>query len=305
MKADGFGWALFPAIFLFSACAERELDFRREEGQVLVTPDWSGYVCPVSAGYGFYVQDGTGEPAVPVVTAVAAERYSATLPVQDYRMLAFNTDAPGVEYAGLECLETAEVKLSSTRQPGEVFTWNIDRVEITREDTVAYAPRPERLVKSVMLHFQVTGMEAAEVLQGELNGVYPSLSLLRGTPSSASVSAAPMTKTVFSATLTRTATRSGDPAYKATAGVRMFGLLCPEDGSAYDCRLHLKVSDTEGDVFQTTLDMNGVMTEVIRFHAGELPADEMVEVEIGIDRVNSTLVAEVKGWTHGSGSGEV
>lgn len=304
MKVAKLCWVVILSM-LYSSCTEVDLGFRREEGTVIIAPDWSGFACPSSACYCFYPDDGTETGVKRADEAVAADCFSMAIPVGNYRLLAYNTDASGVNFTGLENITSAEVCLASDVQPANVYSWNVDEVEVPLRGTVQFAPQPRRLVKQMVLHFQVTGMEEAEILSGKLNGVYPSVSLLTGEPSKVSLSAAPDTKTKFSATLTRAATRNAEPAYTASANIRLFGLLCPENGAYYDCRLHLQVHNSVDETYSTTVDMNGVMTDIINLYSGELPVDETVEVHIGINWVDSTLVAVVKGWTEGTGEGEI
>lgn len=303
MKVVNLCWVVILSM-LYSSCTEVDLDFRREEGTVIIAPDWSGFACPASACYCFYTNDGT-EANKRSDETVAADYFSMAIPVGNYRLLAYNTDASGVNFTGLENITSAEVCLVSDVQPANVYSWNVDEVEVPLRGTVQFNPQPRRLVKQMVLHFQVTGMEEAEILSGKLNGVYPSVSLLTGEPSKVSLSAAPDTKTKFSATLTRAAARNTEPAYTASANIRLFGLLCPENGTYYDCRLHLQVHNSVDETYSTTVDMNGVMTDIINLYAGELPVDETVEVHIGINWVDSTLVAVVKSWTEGTGEGEI
>ena len=41
------------------------------------------------------------------------------------------------------------------------------------------------------------------------------------------------------------------------------------------------------------------------WYKGELPLDKTIEVSVGINLLNTVLTAAVKGWTEGSGEGEV
>lgn len=290
---------------LHSSCTEVDLAFRREEGTVIIAPDWSGFTCPASACYRFYPDEGTGAEVEQSDETVAADYFSMVLAVGSYHLLAYNTDASGVNFTGLERIASAEVCLASDVQPANVYSWNVDEVEVPLRGTVQFAPQPRRLVKLLVLHFQMTGMEEADILSGELNGVYPSVSLLTGQPSKASLSAAPDTKARFAAALTGAAAKSAEPAYTASADIRLFGMLCPENGANYDCRLHLQVRKSVDETYSTTVDMSGVMTDIINRYAGEFPADETVEVDISISWVDSTLTAVVNSWTEGTGEGEI
>ena len=61
----------------------------------------------------------------------------------------------------------------------------------------------------------------------------------------------------------------------------MLGLLCPDGGTSYDCRLQLQVRNSVGEAYSASVDMNETLTDIINLYAGELPADETIEVNIG------------------------
>lgn len=222
-----------------------------------------------------------------------------------YHLLAYNTDARGVAFTGLEHRSKAEVCLTSEAQPGGIYSWSVDNVEVPLRSAVQHTPVPRSLVRQMVLHFRVTGMEEAMVLEGRLNGVYPSVFLLSGSPSAESVAAAPETNTKFAATLAPVEARDALPAYMASADVRLLGLLSPEFGACYDCRLHLQVGNAAGETYGATVDMNKTVTDIIDSYEGELPLDKTIEVSVGINLLNTVLTAAVKGWTEGSGEGEV
>ena len=304
MKIKTLGWLISPCIAL-AACTETALDYRSAEGTGVIAPEWGAFAYPATAYYRFYADDGEAVAGYGTDAAASAGYFSTTLPVGSYHLLAYNTDAHGVAFTGLESRNAAEVRLVSEMQPGNVYSWNVDDVDVPLQGTVQYTPVPRPLVKQMLLHFQVTGMEEAKVLNGKLNGVYPSVLLHSGKPSEQSISAAPETNTSFTVTLTRAETRNTEPAYMASAEIRLLGLLSPEYGAAYDSRLHLQVRNSGGEMYSASVNMNGTLTDIIRLYAGELPADETVEVELGINLLNAVLTAEVKGWTEGSGEGGV
>lgn len=304
MKIKTFGWLTIPYI-AFVACTEKMLDYRSDEGTVVIAPDWSAFTAPATACYRFYTMDGEAVADVGAKDVASAGYFSMTLPVGGYHLLAYNTDVQGTAFVGLENRNSAELRLASDIHPGNVYSWNVDDVDVPLRSTVQYTPVPHPLVKRMLLHFQVTGMEEAKVLEGKLNGVYPSVFLLSGEPSEQSISAAPETGTEFTVTLTRSEIKNTEPAYTASAEIRLLGLLSPEYGAVYDSRLHLLVRDSFGGVYSVSVDMNVTLTDIINLYAGELPADETIEVDIGVNLLDAVLTAEVKGWTEGNGEGEV
>ena len=60
-----------------------------------------------------------------------------------------------------------------------------------------------------------------------------------------------------------------------------------------------------GETYGATVDMNKTVTDIINSYEGELPLDKTIEVSVGINLLNTVLTAVVKGWTEGSGEGEV
>lgn len=155
------------------------------------------------------------------------------------------------------------------------------------------------------LHFQVTGMEEATILNGKLNGVYPSVFLLSGAPSEQSISAAPVTNAEFTVALTRGKTRETELVYMASAEIRLLGLLSPEYGISYDSRLYLQVHNSSGKTYDTSVNMNRILTDIINLYAGELPVDETIEVNINVNLLDMVLSAVVESWTEGSGEGYI
>ena len=304
MKALVFGW-LIITIATRSACSERALDYRGDDGMVVITPDWSSFASPSSACYRFYRADDGKKVNYGTDMFASAEYFSVVLPVGDYHLLAYNTNTNDVTFTGLEERRLAEVCLIPGMQPGNIYSWHVDNVDIPLQGTVRYTPVPRRLVKQMWLHFQVTGMEEATILNGKLNGVYPSVFLLSGAPSEQSISAAPVTNAEFTVALTRGKTRETELVYMASAEIRLLGLLSPEYGISYDSRLYLQVHNSSGKTYDTSVNMNRILTDIINLYAGELPVDETIEVNINVNLLDMVLSAVVESWTEGSGEGYI
>lgn len=227
------------------------------------------------------------------------------LPEGRYSCLAYNTDAQGVTFTGLDNRLLAEVRLSSEAQPGNVYSWSVEEVEVTSRGDVRYTPVPLRLVKQVVLRFRVTGVEGATVLNGTLNGVYPSLFLFSGDPPEQSIRTAPETVAQYTATLVQTR-NTGSPSYTASADIRLLGLLDPqkEEGNgnetAYDSRLNLSVHNSSGEVYSTTVNMNKPVSEIIDSYGGEIPIDKTIEIDVSVNLLDMNLTAVVQGWKEGN-----
>lgn len=289
----------------FAGCTERELDHRAACGRVEIVPVWDGLNRPSAAGYRFYGADNKPVPVEGAVAEASADSFSVVLPEGRYSF-AYNTDAQGVTFTGLDNRLLAEVHLSSEAQPGNVYSWSVEEVEVTSRGDVRYTPVPLRLVKQVVLRFRVTGVEGATVLNGTLNGVYPSLFLLSGDPPEQSIRTAPETVAQYTATLVQTR-NTVSPSYTASADIRLLGLLNPqkEEGNgnetAYDSRLHLSVHNSSGEVYSTTVNMNKPVSEIIDSYGGEIPIDKTIEIDVSVNMLDMDLTAVVQGWKEGNG----
>ena len=133
----------------FAGCTERELDHRAASGRVEIAPVWAGLNRPSAAGYRFYGADNKPAPVEGAVAEASVDSFSVVLPEGRYSCLAYNTDAQGVTFTGLDNRLLAEVRLSSEAQPGNVYSWSVEEVEVTSRGDVRYTPVPLRLVKQV------------------------------------------------------------------------------------------------------------------------------------------------------------
>ena len=131
----------------FAGCTERELDHRAASGRVEIAPVWAGLNRPSTAGYRFYGADNKPVPVEGAVAEASVDSFSVVLPEGRYSCLAYNTDAQGVTFTGLDNRLLAEVRLSSEAQPGNVYSWSVEEVEVTSRGDVRYTPVPLRLVK--------------------------------------------------------------------------------------------------------------------------------------------------------------
>lgn len=91
----------------------------------------------------------------------------------------------------------------------------------------------------------------------------------------------------------------------ASAEIRLLGLLSPEYGISYDSRLYLQVHNSSGKTYDTSVNMNRILTDIINLYAGELPVDETIEVNINVNLLDMVLSAVVESWTEGSGEGYI
>jgi hypothetical protein len=282
-------------------CTEVSLGYPSDEGLVRIIPDWSELSVPGSASCIFFR---SGEFSTSYAYGdVSPVSFSVPLPSGTYRMLAYNSDASGVTFSSLRDADSARVSLGSTAQPGEVYVWSGKGLSVLAGDTVEVNTVPRSLVKTLTLHFQLTGLEGSGSLEGLLSGVYPSLLLFTGEPPASAVSAAPQTVVAFSAELS--SETKGSSQLSGSSSVRLFGLLDPDNGSSYDNRLKLALRDSSGSSRSAEVGLSGVLTEILAACSGELTVEVPVEISIDLQWTDSALVASVKAWSLGEGSGKV
>jgi len=282
-------------------CTEVSLGYPSDEGLVRIMPDWTGLSVPSRAACIFFRG---GEPSTSYVyREVSPISFSVPLPSGTYRMLAYNSDASGVTYSSLREADSARVSLNSTEQPGGVYAWSGEGLSVLASDTVEVRTVPRALVKTLTLHFQLRGLDDPCSLKGLLSGVYPSLLLFTGEPPASAISSAPQTAVAFSAELSPDT--KGSSQLSGSSSVRLFGLLDPENGSSYDNRLKLTLYDSEGTSRSAEVGLSGVLTEILAACSGELTVEVPVEISIDLQWTDSALVASVKAWSLGEGSGKV
>lgn len=292
-------WVIELALLL-TGCTEGLLEIRKDEGLVIVSPDWQAYSLPSLAACHFYAEAGTATPHV--YKEVAADVFSCSLPPGIYRLLAYNTDVEGVEFVSQENIDCIAARLTSDVQPGELYVWKVARMEVLLRDTLYFSPAPGPLVKTLRLNFRLTGIGNISNIEGTLYGVYPSVCLLTGQPSAESVNAAPGTSVSFIAQVQH---RMKVPDCEAVSSVRLFGLLDPQGGEQYDNRLQLNLRLTDGEVRPAEVDMNEAFSDILAQNGGEIPSELPVDIEIEIRWIGSGLTASVKQWSIGKGEGGV
>lgn len=300
---------LLPLFLLFLllpvACTENELELRKNEGCVIVSPDWQEYTLPGSVACRVYAESGEATPYT--YKEASADVFACSLPPGVYRLLAYNTDAAGVEFAAQQDIAFAEARILPGAQPGDLYAWDVERMEVRLRDTLNFTPVPRPLVKTLHLNFRLAGIGDIESIEGNLYGVYPSVCLLTGKPSAESVEAAPVTSVPFVGEVRQrlSAGNARTIGYEGVSSVRLFGLLDPQGGKLYDNRLKLNLRLPDHEVRQAEVDMNGTLSDILAQNGGEIPPEVPVKIEIEIKWVNSSLVASVKEWTLGEGTGGV
>lgn len=303
---------VLPLLLVFlglHSCTMGSVDYRTDQGKVIVRPDWSGYGLPAGTKFFFYNMDGV---SAPIVADGSAEGYVGMLPSGSYKMVAYNTDAAQVEFQAMDKFETAAVQaMPNTRraatrdgdvrcimQPANLYSLTLGKIEVKYLNTTEVGVVPQPLTKTIRLKFTLTGdgVGNSKKITGELCGVYPTLLLATGEPTTESINSCPNTTTAFTVTLTEN---------QGTADIKVFGLLDPEDGSSYTNRLTLSITDKNGKVRNAEVDLSQAISEVIRENGGIIPVEIPINIDVEIKMVDGILHITVRPWKEGTGSGEI
>lgn len=299
-------------LFVFlglQSCTMGSVDYRTDQGKVIVRPDWGGYDLPAGTKFYFYNTDGV---SAPIEANGSAEGYSGMLPSGSYKMVAYNTDATQVEFQSMDKFETAAVHaLPNTRhvatregdvrcilQPQKLYSLTLGRIEVKYLATTEVEVTPQPLTKTIRLHFNLTGDGAASAqkVSGELCGVYPTLLLATGEPTSESINNCAKTTTAFDVVLNDN---------QGTATVTVFGLHDPENGATYTNKLTLTVTDKNGERRTAEVDLSQAISDVIKDNGGTIPVEIPIDLAIEVKLIGVTISVEVKPWKNDTGSGEI
>ena len=303
---------LLLLVFLgLHSCTMGSVDYRTDQGKVIVRPDWSGFDdLPAGTKFYFYNMDGV---SAPIEASGLAEGYSGMLPSGSYKMVAYNTDATQVEFQAMDKFETASVHaLPNTRhvatreggdvrcilQPQKLYSLTLGKIEVKYLNTTEVTVTPQPLTKTIRLHFSLTGDGAntANKVSGELCGVYPTLLLATGEPTAESINNCAKTTTAFDVTLNEN---------QGTATVTVFGLHDPENGATYTNRLTLTVTDKDGERRTAEVDLSEAISEVIKDNGGTIPVEIPIDLNIEVKLIGTSLEVDVKPWNKDTGSGEI
>lgn len=290
-------------------CTMGVVDYRTDEGKVIIRPDWSGYDLPAGTKFYFYNTDGK---SAPVEADGSAEGYVGMLPSGTYKMVAYNTDATQVEFQSMEKYETASVHaLPNTRrsvtrdsdvrcilQPSQLYSLSLGDIKVEYLSTTEREVKPLPLTKTIRLEFRLTGDGVADAkkISGEICGVYPTLLLATGQPTPESISNCPNTTTAFDINLANN---------QGTAEIKVFGLHDPEGGTNYENRLKLSVTDKDNNVRNAEIDLSDVISDVIDKNGGTIPVEIPIEIQIEVSLKDASLQVKAYPWEEDTGSGEI
>lgn len=302
---------LLLLVFLgLHSCTMGSVDYRTDQGRVVVHPDWSGYDLPAGTRFYFYNMDGV---SAAIEADGSAEGFSGMLPSGNYKMVAYNTDAQFVEFQSMDKFETAAVHASlNTRrmmltrqgdvrcieQPKDLYSLSLGKIEVKYLNTTEVSVIPQPLTKTIRLKFSLSGdaVGSSTKVSGELCGVYPTLLLATGEPTSESINNSPNTTTAFNISLTDN---------QGMAEIRVFGLLDPEDGSNYTNRLTLTITDKNNNKRNAEVDLSEAISSVIKDNGGTIPVEIPINIDVEVKLVDAVLHVTVTPWKEDTGSGEI
>lgn len=311
MKKVNLLLLLLSVLAGLQSCTQGSVDYRKDEGQLIILPDWGEYAPPAGTRFYFYNTDGKS----PLREAEGtAEGYVGMLPSGTYKMVAYNTDATQVEFQSMDKYETAAVhaKTNETRrpltregdarcimQPSQLYSLALGDIKVEYQGTTERTVKPLPLTKTIRLEFKLTGDGVADAkkVSGEIAGVYPTLLLATGKPTAESVNNSPNTTTAFDVNLN---------ANQGTAEIKVFGLHDPEGGSNYENRLKLAVTDKNNNIRKAVIDLSDVISDVIQQNGGTIPVEIPIEIQVEITLKDVTgMNVTAKPWEEDTGSGEI
>lgn len=282
------------------ACTKIEIENRPTEGEVNLSVDWTDKVVPAGMRFYFYRMEGdvtTRTGNSPVIRDASASGFAGSLPIGTYQMLAVNTDGKGTELTGMENYGTATAVLKDvTGKMSSFYCWSMDSLQVDYNVAAKKSCAPTQLTKELSFQFALEGT-GLRSLSGSLCGVYPSVQLATGVPSTQSVADAPATEVRFDVAL------NGVTGY---ANFLTFGVLDPRNGSAYRQQLLLTATTLSGKTQELKVDLSRDMTEILKEYGGTLPVNVAVEVDVAVEAgADAGLTARITGWQPATGKGEV
>jgi len=277
-------------LFLCTACVKDKLA-DPTDAVVAITP---ASTMPAGTKYYFYPADGGTALSY---NAASDGSFSGELPLGTYRVLAFNADAEGVEFRNLDTFQGASAHLKEVPELsdgtltvmgeiGDVFVLTINEVVVDGRET-AYTPTPVLLTHTLTLNLDLSSITVSiSEVTGILNGVYPSVQLSTGEPTTAAAAAAPVTATeasqqhlvARSGEVLRQVTRvSGDGVYQLT--VHTLGIV---DMSTINepttNQLQLTITTATGEL-TADVDVTAIISAATNSD-GELPSGAELDVPV-------------------------
>ena len=288
-------------LVILSTCTKADIDYRPEpQSLLLIHPDVSIHTLPAMQ-YHFYNADEQTDCLI--LSCDGKGNFSGTIPPGDYRVIAVNTDANGVQFTGMDNCEAATVSNSSlTRssytmlsQPDKVYSIPLDWFTISGTDTVYHYPTPVLLTKKVWIKITLTGTLQEDVIgiEGILPGVYSEVNLYSCKPTETGMASSPNQAVKF---------EFREQEDNWLTDVNLFGLCNPDHGLVYENNMDLFLTMSDQFVSEVEVELTEQLSEIIEKSQGVIPIE--LSLHIKIDRVRTKLIATVVAWrAGGSGSG--
>jgi hypothetical protein len=288
---------LLSCVFLsvLSSCTEQYLQY---PGNVRICPDRSVYALP-ALEYRFYGTD------APLVRKSDSEgNFEGKLPRGVYRVLAANTGAGDVTFSDMESYDRAAVSIDGTEPATDgadaasflpsldvpVYGVRVEELDVPVNGSVLREPSPALLTRRLVFDFTLSDGLDTEVgsISGQLPGVYSSVYLSTGLPTSESVSRSARTYIRFEV--------SGQ-GEKRSAETGLLGLRNPKTPAGekiYDSTLALSFTMTDGSEEEIFIDLSGVLSDIIAGNGDVFP--QRVSVFIELKRSSAGIGASIKAW---------
>jgi hypothetical protein len=294
------------SIAMFS-CTEYHFSSPSDSFMVRIRPDNSHYKYNLSGlEYRFY-----GTDTCIIRSGDARGNFEGRLSRGTYRVLATNTNAERATFTGLNTYDGATVgapavsgsedtdpdipeQWSPVDTVDNVYSVYVEELKVSAGGAVEKTPLPVLLTRELVFVFSLSGGLGTGVtsISGTLPGVFPSVRLSTGLPSSESLNQSRRTAVVFSAPAT-----DG----KCSARIGLLGLRDPEEGSAYTCNLSLSLLMNGGDKEETEISLTSLFSEIFMKNGGTLPQQLYIYITIAVE---ASEIGGVGGSILGWGTGE-
>lgn len=296
---------VFLIALMATGCTKAVIEQLPDKSEVNVLLEWDATEQPM--GMKFYFYPAEGESVGLIQAETSSEGYRGELGAGRYRVLAYNTDATGVQLSGMESYETAmvEAAMMPTRadgialiaQPSVLYSGTAVAVlEVRLFEPLHRNIVPKQLTRTLTLKFATEKLAGVNSVEGELRGLFSSVMLATGEATTSAREQARQVGTRFSTPVV--------PA-NTTVKVSYFGILSPEEG-AYKNEMPLTLKGDNGWEQTTTVDMTKVLTDIVSQEQGgeyEFEMEDNIEIEVKPTPVG--ISASVVSWTRmGEGEGE-
>jgi uncharacterized lipoprotein YbaY len=266
---------------------------------VRIYPDRSVYDLPALEYY-FYATDGQE-----TIRANSDNQgnFEGELPFGTYQVIATNTAVAtsgnvafatdSYEQVTVSTLPTEPHNQPSTlsSQLSTVYSVVVPELDV-KPGIQTYRPVPVLLTKHLELIFVLSGGLETEIksIAGVLPGIYSSVYLSTGLPTSEALSQSPTTVVRFVTT--------GQGAERKEQ-IFLFGLRDPERGAAYTNSLELTVAMNDGDEETLSIDLTNDLSALLSRYQGALPPESSLTIRLDNNpggSINGSVGGSISQW---------